>query len=70
MAKKGGKKVIKDRKAKVKKPSMKMHELYTASGSAIERKNKHCPKCGRGTFMGKHKDRHVCGKCRYVEYSG
>tara|TARA_Y100000310_G_C19991394_1_gene494281 strand:- start:143 stop:343 length:201 start_codon:yes stop_codon:yes gene_type:complete len=63
------KKDTKERKPKEKKPGKKMHELYDASGSAIERKNKHCPKCGRGTFMGQHKDRHVCGKCKYVEYT-
>jgi len=58
----------KDRKPKEKKPSKKLGELYTVSGDKIERKNKNCPKCGKGTFMGKHKDRHVCGKCKYVEY--
>ena len=64
------KKDVKERKPKEKKPGKKMHELYNVSGSSLERKNKNCPKCGKGTFMGQHKDRHVCGKCRYVEYSG
>ena len=61
------KKDKKERKPKVRKPGKKPNELYTISGTAIERKNKHCPKCGRGIFMGKHKDRVVCGKCKYME---
>lgn len=56
-------------KAKEKKPGKKRHELYEMAGGKAVPKNKHCPKCGRGTFLGKHKDRHVCGKCRYSEFS-
>ncbi len=41
-------------------------ELYDTSGG-LKRKNKSCPKCGEGTFMAKHKDRHTCGKCNYSE---
>jgi ubiquitin-small subunit ribosomal protein S27Ae len=51
-----------------KKPSKKMHELYTISGNSVERKNRTCPKCGPGMFLGNHKDRYVCGSCKYVEY--
>jgi len=65
MAKKSDKK---ERKPKVRKPGKKLGELYSISGDKLERKNRHCPKCGRGVFMGKHKDRWVCGKCRYAEY--
>jgi len=68
MAKGGsGKKDIKERKPKEKKSAKKRYELYEVSGGKAVAKNKHCPKCGRGTFMGKHKNRHVCGKCKYVE---
>lgn len=72
MAKKGGAKKApkKEAKQKVKKPGKKLGELYTVSGDKIERKNRSCPKCGKGIFMGKHKDRWVCGKCKYVEYLG
>ena len=66
MGKSGGKKPVAKGK-KEKKPSKKVHELYTISGDKIERKNKNCPKCGKGTFLAKHKDRLVCGKCKYVE---
>ena len=70
MAKKGGAKP-KDKKGKekVKKEGKKQSALYEISGDTIKRKNLTCPKCGPGVFLGKHKDRVVCGKCGYVEYS-
>ncbi|HSU73007.1 MAG TPA: 30S ribosomal protein S27ae [Candidatus Binatia bacterium] len=43
-------------------------ELFEKKGDSVVRKNKHCPKCGPGFFLAAHKDRHVCGKCGYVEY--
>lgn len=65
--------------AEVKKPAAKgapakkgaaqgVWNLYEKKGDTVERKNKHCPKCGPGFFLAAHKDRHVCGKCGYVEY--
>ena len=30
---------------------------------------KFCPRCGPGTFLAKHKNRTVCGKCGYSEVS-
>lgn len=69
MGKKGSKKAAgKERKPKVRKPGKKPGEMYNISGDKLERKNRNCPKCGKGIFMGKHKDRWVCGKCGYVEY--
>ena len=53
---------------KQKKNLKKANEYYEVSGSNVVKKNKHCPKCGPGIFMGKHKDRLVCGKCQYVEF--
>ena len=72
MGKKATRKAVsgKERKPKVRKPGKKLGELYDISGDKLERKNKNCPKCGKGVFMGKHKDRLVCGKCKYVEYLG
>ena len=65
-----GKKKAKEKKGK-KKPKMtkpsKKWKLYEVVGDKIKRKNKTCPKCGSGVFMGKHKDRWVCGKCGYTE---
>ncbi|MBR9683065.1 30S ribosomal protein S27ae [Candidatus Woesearchaeota archaeon] len=63
----GKKKGPKDRKPKVRKPGKKLGELYEISGDSLKRKNRNCPKCGKGTFLGKHKNRLVCGKCGYVE---
>ncbi len=64
----GAKKDSKGKKGQVKKEGKKLGDLYNISGDKIERKNRNCPKCGPGMFMGKHKDRVVCGKCQYVEY--
>ena len=66
-AKKGGAKGGAKGKEKVKKEGKKLSALYEVSGETITRKNRTCPKCGPGMFLGKHKDRLVCGKCKYVE---
>ena len=54
---------------KAKKAGYKASSLYKVDSNKIERKNKFCPKCGPGMFMGNYKNRWVCGKCRYVEYN-
>lgn len=54
--------------AKGGKKAKPLSSLYTIAGDKITRNNRTCPKCGPGMFLGKHKDRLVCGKCRYVEY--
>jgi len=51
---------------KAKKVSQKWRH-YEASGDKVDRKNKHCPKCGDGVFLAKHADRMSCGKCGYTE---
>ena len=61
------KKGPKGKKVKVKKEGKKLSALFTISGDKIERKNRNCPKCGPGMFLGKHKNRLVCGNCKYVE---
>ena len=53
------------KKAKNKKPSQK-HKKYKIVNDKLERE-KYCPRCGPGTFLGIHKDRFYCGKCHYVE---
>ena len=45
------------------------HKLYEISGSELKRKNKSCPKCGKGYYLAQHKDRLVCGKCGYTEFT-
>lgn len=64
----GAKKVDKGKKEKKSKKSRKLYQLYTISGDSLNRKNKLCPKCGPGMFLGKHENRLVCGKCQYVEF--
>ena len=66
MAKKVKDKSPKEKKAK--KPR-NLHALFEIAGDKVSRKNRTCPKCGPGMFMGKHKDRTVCGKCKYTEFS-
>ena len=50
-------------KAASSKPSKKW-EAY--SGSKKEKRE--CPTCGKGIFLGEHKDRFHCGKCSYTEF--
>jgi small subunit ribosomal protein S27Ae len=50
------------------KKSSKLYTIYEKSGDGLKRKTKFCPKCGEGTFMGKHKDRYACGQCKYTEF--
>ncbi len=42
--------------------------LFSIQGDRAERKNKSCPKCGAGIYMGAHKDRTSCGKCGFTEW--
>lgn len=51
------------KKQRKKKATSKRYVLYDKE----KRKNKFCPKCGDGVFLAKHKDRLVCGKCKYME---
>ena len=62
--KKGG---GKGKKKKAKKKHQKIASVYKVEGGSIKRKNKICPKCGPGTFMGDHKNRWSCGGCGYME---
>ena len=62
------------KKPEVKKPAEKKkgavvgrYQLYEKEGSSVKAKNRSCPKCGPGFFMGNHKNRIVCGKCGYTE---
>jgi len=56
------------KKQKKPKKQVKLHTLYEAAGSELKRKNKTCPKCGKGVFMAKHSNRWTCGKCGYTEF--
>jgi len=66
----GAKKPDASKKGPVKKAKKQrnLYKLYDTSSESIKRKNKTCPKCGPGKFLGQHKDRVVCGKCGYSEF--
>ena len=53
-------------KPKNKKPSKRWEKYKLNSGKLV--KSKSCPKCGEGIFLGDHKNRLYCGKCRYTEF--
>ena len=42
-------------------------DLYEVKDGKLTRKNKSCPKCGEGVFLGNHGSRLACGKCGYTE---
>ena len=69
MASKPAKKVEKKNEGpKAKKKEKGLWTLFEKSGEVIKRKNKSCPKCGKGYFLALHKNRLTCGKCGYTEF--
>ncbi len=46
-----------------------MSSFYQIDGDKLVRLRRACPKCGPGTFLGKHKDREACGKCGFTEFN-
>lgn len=63
----GSTKEKKGKKPHKNKPTSKKYSLYTIKGSSVE-KARACPRCGPGIFLASHKDRLVCGKCKYTEF--
>lgn len=53
-------------KAKEKAKSSAPSKKY----DMVKEGRKHCPKCGKGVYLGLHKnpDRYHCGKCSYTEF--
>jgi small subunit ribosomal protein S27Ae len=43
-------------------------KYYKLEGEAVKRLKRECPRCGKGVFMGEHKDRVACGRCGYTEF--
>ena len=64
----GSTKEKKGKKPHKNKPTSKKYSLYKLSGGSVE-KARSCPRCGPGIFLATHKDRLVCGKCKYTEFS-
>ena len=61
------KKEVKGKKQVKNKVPSKRWTKYKIEGDQILRE-RNCPKCGPGVFLGKHKDRISCGKCGYSEF--
>jgi ubiquitin-small subunit ribosomal protein S27Ae len=59
--------MAKKKTEKVSKP-IKVHTYFKKEGDTMTRLKKSCPKCGPGFFMAAHKNRSVCGSCRYAEF--
>ena len=45
-----------------------VYKFYEVKGESVNRLKKECPRCGRGVFLGEHKDRLSCGKCGYTSF--
>jgi small subunit ribosomal protein S27Ae len=43
-------------------------KYYKVEGETVKRLKRECPRCGKGVFMGEHKDRVACGRCGYTEF--
>ena len=43
-------------------------KYYKIEGEKVKRLKRECPRCGKGVFMGEHKDRVTCGRCGYTEF--
>ena len=49
--------------------SPNVYSYYKIEGDKVSRTRKICSRCGKGTFMSEHKDRHTCGKCGLTEFN-
>jgi small subunit ribosomal protein S27Ae len=52
-----------------KRSSPSISSYYKIDGDKPTRTRKVCSRCGKGTFMAEHKDRHTCGKCGLTEFN-
>lgn len=57
----------KGKKPRKNKKQSKKWEKYTIEDNKAKRE-KHCPRCGPGIFLAKHKGREYCGRCHYTEF--
>jgi small subunit ribosomal protein S27Ae len=53
---------------KTKDKDSQVSKFFKLQNNAVERIKRDCPRCGKGTFMAAHKDRHTCGKCGFTEF--
>jgi small subunit ribosomal protein S27Ae len=45
-----------------------VYKFFQVKQEKVERLRKECPRCGRGVYLGEHKDRLTCGKCGYTSF--
>jgi small subunit ribosomal protein S27Ae len=55
-------------KAKTHPQTGKKDFFALSKEGKLERKKRHCPKCGPGVFLADHANRASCGKCGYTEF--
>ncbi len=48
--------------------STSVWKYYKVEGQTVKKLRRECPRCGKGVFMGEHKDRVTCGRCGYTEF--
>ena len=53
---------------KAKDKDSQVFKFFKVQNNAVERIKRDCRRCGKGTFMAAHKDRHTCGKCGFTEF--
>ena len=58
----------KKQRAGRKHESLKVWEYYEVAEGRAQPKRKFCPRCGPGTMLSEHKDRHYCGRCGYTQF--
>lgn len=47
---------------------MARYQKYEVKDNKVIRKNRSCPRCGDGIFLGEHENRFSCGACGYTEW--
>jgi len=48
--------------------SPNVYKYFKIDGDKLTKNKKICSRCGKGTYMANHKDRHTCGKCGLTEF--
>ena len=70
--------VSKDKKVRIKDKkvsgghkhcSLKVWTYYEEKDGTLVRKRDHCPRCGPGAFLSKHKNRRYCGRCGFAQFN-
>ncbi|MDG6905295.1 MAG: 30S ribosomal protein S27ae [Nitrososphaerota archaeon] len=54
--------------AKKERKESPIYKFFPVKEGKIERQRKECPRCGKGVYLGEHRDRLTCGKCGYTSF--